>query len=88
MILFLKKGNYFYNYYLKFSTFTKDYPSDKIVDNKYFCNKKAGSSNELKMHYNFTLICRENPLSNNFIKLICNSHDNEGVIYFTNFYFY
>lgn len=58
--------------------FIKDYPNEKIVDKKYF--SLDDNKTELKPYYNFTLICRDNPFSNNLIKLVCSSHDNEGVI--------
>lgn len=86
----LNEFSQLYNNTTKETTFTKDYPVDKIVDGKYFAlnalttrknssGSAAKKNDELNLHYNFTLICRENPLSNNLIKLVCSSHDNEGV---------
>lgn len=58
----------------KISIFLKDFPAGKIRDEKYF----SEDNTELKPFYNFTLICRDNPLSNNLIKLNCSSYDDEG----------
>jgi hypothetical protein len=58
---------------------TREYPQEELVDKKFFCRNTNDHLTELKLYYNFTLICRENPYSNKLIKVHCSSYDNEGV---------
>jgi hypothetical protein len=55
---------------------TKDFTNDQVVGGKFTCKKcKQGCI----LYYNVSMIARENPFSNQLIKLYLSTYDNEGV---------
>jgi hypothetical protein len=55
---------------------TKDFNKDDLVSGKFTCKK---CKQECILYYNVSMMARENPFSNQLIKLYLSTYDNEGV---------